>query len=110
MEPADTAEPADPSARILPICKQASLMGRLIIVNHKKWVLQKYPVNACGVRGGLCGDMLASSRRILVPRPPNPKLLPMPLNKIYMIPHFPLIKTAYNHNLLKNQRVPHKKS
>ena len=39
----------------------------------------KYPVNACGMRDGLSGDMLASSRGNLVPRPPNQKLLLTPL-------------------------------
>ena len=29
-------------------------------MNHTKWVLQKYPVNACGVRDGLSVDMLVS--------------------------------------------------
>ena len=36
------------------------------MVNNAKWVLQKYPVNACAVRDGLSGDMLVSSRRSLV--------------------------------------------
>ena len=35
---------------------------------------QKYPVNACVVKDDLCGDMLVSSRRNLVPRPPQPKI------------------------------------
>ena len=35
-------------------------------MNHTKLVLQKIPVNACGVRDGLSGDMLVSSRRNLV--------------------------------------------
>ena len=53
-------------------------------MNHTKWVLEKYPVNACGLRDDLSGDMFASSRRnfvplVLVPPPPNQKLLPTPL-------------------------------
>ena len=34
--------------------------------SHKMGAAKKYPVNACGVRDGLSGDMLASSRRNLV--------------------------------------------
>ena len=33
----------------------------IIIVNHTKWVLQKYQLNACGVRDGMSGDMFALS-------------------------------------------------
>ena len=38
----------------------------IIVVNHTKWVLQKYPVNACGVRDDLSGDMLMLSQNSLV--------------------------------------------
>ena len=50
-------------------------------MNHTKWVLQKYQMNACGMTDGLSGDMLASSWRNLAPTvlPPNKKLLPTPL-------------------------------
>ena len=35
-------------------------------MNHTKWVLQRYPVNAYGMRDGLIEDMLVSSQRNLV--------------------------------------------
>ena len=39
---------------------------KIIIVNHTKWVLQKHPVNASGVRDDLSGDMFTSSQPNLI--------------------------------------------
>ena len=38
----------------------------IIIVNLTKWVLQKFLMNACGMRDGMSGDMLASTQHNLV--------------------------------------------
>ena len=44
-------------------------------MNHTKWVLEKHPVNDCGLRDDLSGDMFASSRHNFVFGPrPQPKI------------------------------------